>query len=221
VMHYNINRVIDVYANVEGTDLGTASGRIEEELEKIEKEGKVPPGYAVLRRGEVKSMEESFKGLGFGLLLASVLVYLVMVVQFRSMLDPLIVMFTIPFGLIGVVWMLLATGTYMSIQSLMGMIMMVGIVVAFSILMIDFANSLMKSGKSSLDAIREAARTRLRPILMTSLAAILGLIPMAIEGGANIPLARAVIGGVFAATLLSLYVVPVLYLLFKGGYKNV
>jgi multidrug efflux pump subunit AcrB len=156
-------------------------------------------------------MQESFKSLGFGLILAAILVYLVMVVQFRSLRDPLVVMIAVPLGLIGVLWILFLTGTYLNIQSLMGVIMMIGIVVSFSILMIDFANRLAAGDADRAGAIFEAATTRLRPILMTALSAILGLVPMAIAGGANIPLARAVIGGVLASTLLTLFVVPALY----------
>jgi CzcA family heavy metal efflux pump len=222
VMHHNISRVIDVFAEVEGRDIGGVAADVEERLRAIERETKadgkpwVPKGYAILRRGEVQSMQESFRSLGFGLVLAAVLVYLVMVVQFRSLRDPLIVMFAVPLGLIGVLWMLFLTDTTINIQSLMGVIMMVGIVVSFSILMIDFANRRRAEGRSRLEAIRDAATTRLRPILMASLAAMLGLVPMAITGGANIPLARAVIGGVFASTLLTLFVVPALYAAFGG-----
>ncbi|MBI2901871.1 MAG: efflux RND transporter permease subunit [Planctomycetes bacterium] len=211
VNHHNINRVIDVFASVEGRDLGGVAADVESRLRDIEREGKVPKGYAILRRGEVQSMKKSFGSLAFGLGLAAVLVYLVLVVQFRSLRDPLVVMFAVPLGLIGVIGLLWATGTFINIQSLMGVIMMVGIVVSFSILMIDFANRRVAEGKSRGEAIREAAALRLRPILMTSLAAMLGLAPMAFVGGANIPLARAVIGGVLASTFLSLYVVPVLY----------
>ncbi len=220
IMHYNINRVIDIYADVEGRDLGNVSADIEAKLREIEREGKVPSGYAILRRGEVKSMQESFGSLGFGMILAVILVYLIMVVQFRSFLDPLIVMFAIPLGLIGVLWMLYLTNTTLNIQSLMGIMMMIGIVKSFSLLMVDFANRRRSEGLSPYDSISEAARIRLRPILMTSLAAMLGLVPMAIAGGANIPLARAVIGGVFASTLLILYVVPIFYVLFKRGVAH-
>lgn len=215
VMHHNINRVIDVYADVEGRDLGSVSADIETKLQEIEKENIVPSGYAILRRGEVKSMKESFGTLGFGLVLAAILVYLVMVVQFRSMLDPFIAMFAVLLGLIGISWMLLLTGTFINIQSLMGIIMAIGIEVSSSILRIDFANRLLKEGRTVYESIVEAAKIRLRPILMTSLAMILGLVPMAIAGGANIPLARAVIGGVLASTILSSYIVPILYTIFK------
>lgn len=182
----------------------------------------IPEGYRIEMRGEVKSMRDSFESLGFGFALAVVLVYLVMVVQFRSFLDPFIVMFAVPLGLIGVAAMLYSTGMYLSIQSAMGIIMMVGIVVSFSVIMVDFANRILEEArekgqpKTIRQAIVESATLRLRPILMVGLAAILGLTPMAIAGGANIPLARAVVGGLLAAVVMVLFVVPILYLMFKG-----
>jgi multidrug efflux pump subunit AcrB len=212
VNHHNITRVIDIYANVSGRDVGRTAADIERAITAVEP----PAGYFVRMRGEVASMRESFAGLGFGLALAVVLVYLVIVVQFRSFVDPLIVMFAVPLGFIGVLLMLFLTRTNLSIQSLMGVIMMVGIVVSFSVLLVEFANQLRrKEGQTVEEAIRAAARIRLRPILMTALAAVLGLVPMAVAGGANIPLARAVIGGVLASTVLTLFVVPVLYTLLK------
>lgn len=211
INHLDISRVIDVYSNVSGRDIGSVASDIEKGIKKID----VPSGYYVHMRGEVQSMRESFKSMGFGLMLAIVLVYLIMVIQFRSFLDPLIVMFAIPLGLIGVILMLFLTGTSLNIQSLMGVIMMVGIVVSFSILLVDFANRLWAEGASPEEAIINASEVRLRPILMTSIAAILGLTPMALAGGVNIPLARAVIGGVIASTILTLVIVPILYTLLK------
>jgi multidrug efflux pump subunit AcrB len=222
INHLNITRVTDVFVNVRGRDVGSVAGDIERYIDKIKNDrAQVPEGYSIQMRGEVKTMHESFKSLGFGFLLAVVLVYLVMIVQFRSFLDPFIVMFAVPLGLIGVAWMLFLTHTFLSIQSMMGIIMMVGIVVSFSVLMVDFANRILAEAaeknehKSPRGAIIEAAAIRLRPILMTGLAAILGLTPMALFGGANIPLARAVVGGILAALALVLFVVPVLYVLFK------
>jgi multidrug efflux pump subunit AcrB len=222
VNHVNITRVTDIYVNVRRRDMGSVARDIQKFIGKMHNDrSQMPEGYRVEMRGEVQSMKESFAPLGFSLVLAVVLVYLVMVVQFRSFLDPFIVMFAVPLGLIGVVLMLYFTGTYLSIQSLMGTIMMVGIVVSFSVLMVEFANRLMEEARASgqrktaRQAIVEAAGLRLRAILMTGLSAILGLTPMAIAGGANIPLARAVVGGVVAAVLLVLFVVPVLYILLK------
>ncbi len=222
INHLNITRVTDVFVNVQGRDVGSVARDIERYIDNIKNDrAQVPEGYSIHMRGEVETMRESFKSLGFGFLLAVVLVYLVMIVQFRSFLDPFIVMFAVPLGLIGVAWMLFLTHTFLSIQSMMGIIMMVGIVVSFSVLMVDFANRILAEAaeknerKSPRDAIAEAAAIRLRPILMTGLAAILGLMPMALFGGANIPLARAVVGGIFAALALVLFVVPVLFVSFK------
>lgn len=227
VMHYNINRVIDIYADVDGRDLGSVTNDIEKELKKVEawydnlvKEKKMDAGYTIQRRGEVKSMNESFGTLGFGLALSAVLVYLVLVIQFRSMIQPMVVLLTIPLGLIGVVWALYLTGTYINIQSIMGVTMMIGIAASFTVLIIDFANLKRAEGMSPRQAIIEAAKIRLRPILMTAFAAMFGLLPMAIDGGANIPLARAIIGGVLAKTILSLFVVPVLYVIFNPEPKK-
>ncbi len=222
INHLNITRVTDVFVNVRGRDVGSVAGDIERFINKIKNDrAQVPEGYYIQMRGEVQSMRDSFKSLGFGFILAVVLVYLVMIVQFRSFLDPFIVMFAVPLGLIGVALMLFLTNTYLSIQSAMGIIMMVGIVVSFSVLMVDFANRILaqaaekKERKTPRDAIVEAAAIRLRSILMTGIAAVLGLTPMALFGGANIPLARAVVGGILAALALLLFVVPVLYVLFK------
>ncbi|MBA3830581.1 MAG: efflux RND transporter permease subunit [Chthoniobacterales bacterium] len=222
INHLDITRVTDLFVNVRGRDVAAVAADIERFIGKIQNDrAQVPEGYNIAMRGEVKSMHDSFKSLGFGFLLAVVLVYLVMIVQFRSFLDPFIVMFAVPLGLIGVAWMLFLTHTYLSIQSVMGSIMMVGIVVSFSVLLVDFANRILaeaaekRERKTPRDAIVEAAGIRLRPILMTGIAAVLGLTPMAIFGGANIPLARAVVGGILAALVLVLFVVPVLYVLFK------
>jgi multidrug efflux pump subunit AcrB len=223
VNHLNITRVTDIYVNVHGRDVGSVAADIEKFLDRIRNDrSEVPEGYYIQMRGEVKAMRDSFQSLGVGFVLAVVLVYLVMVVQFRSFIDPFIVMFAVPLGLIGVAVMLSVTGTYVSIQSAMGIIMMIGIVVSFSVIMVDFANRLLEEArdagtpKTTRHAIVEAATLRLRPILMVGLAAVLGLTPMAIAGGANIPLARAVVGGLLAAVAMVLFVVPILYLLFKG-----
>ena len=222
INHLNITRVTDIYVNVRGRDIGSVATDIEKYINQIKNDrAEVPEGYYIQMRGEVKSMRDSFQSLGFGFVLAVVLVYLVMVVQFRSFLDPFIVMFAVPLGLIGVAAMLYFTGTYLSIQSAMGIIMMVGIVVSFSVIMVDFANRILEEArekgqpKTIRHAIVESATLRLRPILMVGFAAILGLTPMAIAGGANIPLARAVVGGLLAAVVMVLFVVPILYLLFK------
>ncbi len=163
-------------------------------------------------------MIESFRELGVGFLLAVILVYLVLIAQFRSFRDPLVILLTVPMGLMGVIWILVATGTTFNIQSFLGTIFIVGIAVSNGILLIEFAKQREAEGLSREQALIQAGTTRLRPILMTSLAAILALIPMAIGFGrgaeANVPLARAVVGGLTVSTMLTLTVVPVLYSLF-------
>lgn len=220
VNHLNITRVIDVYTNVSGRDVGSVASDIERRIENsiviqelMAKYG--PKGYAYHIRGEIQRMKESFGQFKQGLIIAIILVYLVMVAQFRSFRDPLIIMFTVPLGFIGVAIMLYTTGTHLNIQSFMGIIRVVGIVVETSILIVEFANRLQEKGIPIDAAVVQAARTRLRPILMTSLTTIFALVPMAIgfgrEGGANVPLARAIIGGVLGALFLSLFIIPSLY----------
>ncbi len=217
INHINISRVIDVFANVAGRDTGSVAADIEERLGPIRAD--LPAGYAVHVRGEVQSMRESFGALGFGFLLAAALVYLIMVAQFRSFLDPFVVMFAVPLGLIGVVAILLLTGSTLNVQSFMGVIFMMGIAVSNSVLLVEFANRVLVAGHTPEVAAVEAAQIRFRPIVMTSLAAILGLLPMAIGLGhgseANVPLARAVVGGLGVSTVLTLFVVPLLYRILK------
>ena len=163
-------------------------------------------------------MREALGQFAQGFVLAVILIYFVMVLQFRSFVDPWIVLLTVPLGLIGVAVMLFVSGTPMSLMAAMGIIMMIGLVVSYSILLVDFANRRMAEGASPWDAIEQAGQVRLRPILMTSLAAVLALAPMAIGGPgaeANAPLARAIIGGVIGAAILSLLVVPCLYVTFR------
>ena len=238
INHRNITRVTDIYASAQpGYDIGSVVAGIQERLlaspqlkpslrqsDRGEYWALTGPdfsgkGYGYVMSGEVAMMYEALGQFLEGFLLAAVLVYLVLVLQFRSFVDPLVVMLTVPLGLIGVSVMLHLTGTYLSIMAAMGMIMMTGLVVAYSILLVDFANRRRSQGSSAREAILDAARVRLRPILMTSLAAMLALTPMAIGGQgaeANAPLARVIIGGVFSSAALSLLVVPCLYLIFRG-----
>ncbi len=233
VNHVNLSRVIDVFVNAHGRDVGSVAVDIEKGIEQVRAEmaaedqaaaaagEKLPwEGYRIYMRGEVASMRESFAGLAFGLVLASILVYLVMVAQFRSFVDPFIVMFSVPLGLIGVLAMLFVTNTTINIQSFIGVIFMVGIAVSNAVLIVEFANRLRaEKGLSISDAALESAKIRLRPVLMTAIAAILALTPMAIGLGhgtdANIPLARAVVGGLSVSTVLVIVFVPVLYTLLK------
>lgn len=228
VNHLNITRVIDVYANVSGRDVGSVAAEIEKRLERSEKLQTLmakykQKGYTYHIRGEVQSMKESFRQFGAGLVIAIILVYLVMVVPFRSFRDPFIILCSVPLGFIGVAFMLYFTNTNMNIQSFMGIIMMVGMVVADSVLMVDTANNLQEKGVLKEEAIIQAAEIRLKPIVMTSLTTIFALLPMAIgigsAGGANIPLARSIIGGVLGALILHVTVVPSLYIII-GRSRN-
>jgi multidrug efflux pump subunit AcrB len=213
--HDNLANVVSVMVNTEGRDLGGVAADIQAKLDGLE----LPRGMTVRMSGEYQRMTESFGNLGLGLVLAAVLVYLLMVAQFRSYLSPLIILFAVPLGLIGVLFTLYLTRTTLNVQSAMGVIFMVGIVVANSTLLVDFANRLRTEGVPVYDAITAAARIRLRPILMTFLATFLDLLPMAIGMGkgseANVPLARAVVGGLLASTCLTLFVVPIMYTLFN------
>src|SRR5258708_1457090 len=212
IRHLNIKRVIDIFANVQGRDAGGVAGDIQAILPKPQD---LPEGYRGQMRGEIASMRDAFKNLGFGLLLAVVLVQLVLSGQFRSFADPLLILCAVPVGLIGVLVTLWATHTTLNVQSFIGIIFMVGIAVSNSILLVEFANRELEQGQKPDDAIVRAAGIRLRPILMTSLATLLGLAPMAIGIGhgaeANVPLARAVLGGILVSTILTLVIVPMLY----------
>ncbi len=216
VDHCQLFRVIDVYVSPKSEDLGKVAGQ----LEKIVKGTKVPEGVRVNLRGSVQGMRSSFKSFGIGLILAIVLVYLVLVAQFASFLDPFIILLAIPPGLAGVLLFLLATGTTLNVMSLMGVVMMVGIVVSNSILIVEFARKLHGEGKPLREAVSVASRLRLRPVLMTSLATLLGLIPMAMKLGtgaeAYAPLARAIIGGLLVSVVVTVYLVPAAYLWFHS-----
>ncbi len=237
INHMNITRVTDVFATVlPGYDIGSVVAAIEKrlqassELAPVEKESNrgtyfeiagpefAGRGYSYVLKGEVAVMREALAQFLQGLVLAVILIYLVMVIQFRSFLDPLIVLLTVPLGIVGVALMLFLTGTHMSVMAAMGIIMMIGLVVAYSILLVDYANRRLDEGAPLREAIIEAGRVRLRPILMTSLALVMALVPMAIGwrgAEANAPLARAIIGGALSAGVLSLLVVPCLYMTFK------
>jgi hydrophobic/amphiphilic exporter-1 (mainly G- bacteria), HAE1 family len=211
VDHYQLFRVIDVYISPKKEDLG----RITSQIENIIKKTALPEGVRVNLRGSVQGMRASFRSFGIGLILSVVLVYLVLVAQFASWEDPFIILLAIPPGLAGVLLFLLATGTTLNVMSLMGLVMMVGIVVSNSILIVEFARHLHHEGKSLKEAVSVASRLRLRPILMTSLATVLGLIPMALgtEPGSEqyAPLARAIIGGLLVSVVVTVYLVPAAY----------
>ncbi len=216
VDHYNLQRTMDVLVNVPGNDLGRVAGQIEETLHTL----KLPKDVMMIFKGEVDSMRAALSGFSGVLPLAMVLIYLVMVGLFRSYLDPFIIMFAVPLGFIGVIGMLLLTNTSVNVESLIGTLMMIGIVVSNSVLLVDFANRLIREDMKLEQAVVVAGRLRIRPILMTSLATILGLAPMALgigEGSeANMPLARAVIGGLLVSTFMTLLFVPVLHVMARG-----
>jgi multidrug efflux pump subunit AcrB len=213
--HYNLQRTMDVLINIPGNDLGRVASWVENALQHIT----MPKDVIVTLKGEVDAMRAALKGFGGVLPLAMVLIYLVMVGLFRSYLDPLVIMCAVPLGFIGVIAMLLATDTSVNVESLIGTLMMVGIVVSNSVLLVDFGNRRMREGIPVAEAVVEAGRQRIRPILMTSLATICGLAPMALGFGegseANIPLARAVIGGLLVSTVMTLFFIPVLHALAK------
>ncbi len=213
VDHHTIQRVLNVDANVEGRDLGSVAADIQRKIAEL---GTLPAGTKINVRGQSQIMKYSFRSLGIGLVLAILLVFLLMMVLFQSALDPFIIMMAIPAALAGILWMLALTGTTINVESLMGSIMAVGIATANSILVVSFANDIrVEKGGSSLAAALEAGRTRLRPVLMTALAMIIGMLPMALgmgEGGEqNAPLGRAVVGGLIFATVATLFLVPVIY----------
>ena len=213
VSHFNVQPVFDVFASVDRSDLGSVADGVKKLLPEFEK--KLPRGSFITMRGQAQSMDASFLGLGLGVLGAIVLVYLLMVVNFQSWLDPFIIIMALPGALCGIAWMLFLTRTTLSVPSLMGAIMGVGVATANAILLVTFANDVRKEGKDARAAALEAGHTRLRPVLMTALAMIIGMLPMSLglgEGGEqNAPLGRAVIGGLLIATLATLFLVPVVY----------
>jgi len=216
INHHNLTRAFNVYANVEGKDVGRVSDKIQAIIDGMG----IPPGYEVNFEGEVAIIKESFGDLGLGLALAAILAFLIITPLFRSFRKPLIIILAFPFGLIGVGVLMWLSGTYLSIQSIMGIIMMVGISVSYGNILVDRINALVKEGKSKQTAIIEGSSNRFRPVLMTASTTILGLLPTALASSpgseTNVPLAIAVIGGTFMATLITLYLIPVLYALIAG-----
>jgi len=213
VDHYQLFRKIDVYISPKGEDLGALAGKVQ----KIIDNTKLPPNVRVEMRGSVKAMRQSFVSFGVGLLLAVVLVYLILMAQFASFIDPFIILLAIPSGITGVILFLLITGTSLNVMSLMGVLMMTGIVVSNSILIVDVTRTYRESGMPIREAVALACRVRLRPILMTSLATLLGLVPMALalEAGSEqyAPLARSIIGGLLVSVVLTVFIVPAAYFL--------
>jgi HAE1 family hydrophobic/amphiphilic exporter-1 len=208
VDHYKVRRVIDVYISTKGEELSRVATAVQQIVDHAH-----PPANVVINvRGIVGAMNSSMQSFGFGLILALVLVYLVLVAQFRSFVDPFLILLAVPPGVTGVLLILTTTGTTLNIMSLMGLVMMVGIVVSNSILIVEFTHRLIADGVPLRAAVQYAVRVRLRPILMTSLATVIGLIPMALalEAGSEsyAPLARAIIGGLLVSVSLTVFIVP-------------
>ena len=210
VSHYNVQPVIDVYASTQGRDLGAVAKDTQKVLQPIMSH--LPRGSHIDVRGQVETMRTSFFGLGIGLLGAILLVYFLIVVNFQSWLDPFVIITALPGALAGIAWMLLLTHTTLSVPSLTGAVMCMGVATANSILMVSFARDGMQAGIAPVQAALEAGYTRIRPVIMTALAMVIGMFPMSLglgEGGEqNAPLGRAVIGGLLFATVATLFFVP-------------
>jgi multidrug efflux pump subunit AcrB len=223
VNHYNVQPLYDVYANVQDRDLGSVAREVDRVLDEFRP--KLAAGSFFETRGQVGTMRESFTGMAYGLIFAIALVYFVMVVNFQSWTDPFIVLMAVPGALGGILLMLFFTRTTVSVPALMGAIMSIGVGTANSILLVVFANDLRKEGMDALTAAYQAGRTRLRPVIMTAVAMLAGMIPMALglgEGGEqNAPLGRAVIGGLMFATAATLFVVPVVYSMLRTAPPKV
>ncbi len=213
VDHYQIRRVIDVYV----APAGEAVDKVYADVQKIVEKTALPPNTVIHVRGTVQAMRSSFQSFGLGLILSTVLVYLILVAQFKSFVDPFLILLAVPTGLTGVLLILWLTGTTLNVMSLMGVVMMVGIVVSNSILIVEFTNRLVEEGRTVREAVSLACRVRLRPVLMTSGATLIGLLPMALKLGtgseAYAPLAMAIIGGLAVSVVLTVFIVPAAYLL--------
>ena len=213
VDHYQLRPVQDIYVSTTGEDLGKVSAQVNKLIAGL----KLPEGMIVTVRGSVQGMNASFTSFGFGLILSVVLVYLILVAQFKSFVDPLIILLAVPGGVMGVMLTLWLTGTTLNVMSLMGVVMMVGVVTSDSILIVEFVRQLRADGMSVRDALANGCRVRMRPILMTTLATLIGLMPMAMALGAGseayAPLARAIIGGLAVSAVLTMLIVPAVYLL--------
>jgi multidrug efflux pump subunit AcrB len=218
ISHYNVQPVIDVFGSVQGRDLGGVAGDVQRIVAQAQRD--LPAGSFVAVRGQVQTMQSSFSELYAGLALAVVLVYLLMVVNFQSWLDPLIAISGVPVVLSGVAWMLFLTQTTLSVPALTGAMMSIGVATANSILVVSLARERLASGLAPHRAAHEAGVGRFRPVVMTALAMLIGMLPMAIGMGTggeqNAPLGRAVIGGLFIGTLATLLIVPVVFSLAHG-----
>jgi multidrug efflux pump subunit AcrB len=222
VSHYNVATVIDIFGSVTGRDLGGVSGDINKIIDATRQQ--LPRGSQIVVRGQIQTMRTSYVGLLSGLVFSIVLVYLLIVVNFQSWLDPFIMISALPAALAGIAWFLFITHTTLSVPALMGAIMCMGVATSNSILVVSFATEKLQEGMDSVGAAREAGFTRFRPVLMTALAMIIGMVPMALglgDGGEqNAPLGRAVIGGLLFATVSTLLFVPVFFSLLQGSRRH-
>jgi multidrug efflux pump subunit AcrB len=222
VSHYAIQPVFDIYATTQGRDLGGVAADIQKVLKS--EASHAPPGSVITLRGQVTTMTDAFSGLLFGLIGAIVLIYLLIVVNFQSWLDPFVIITALPAALAGIVWMLFITGTTLSVPALTGAIMCMGVATANSILVVSFAREKLAEHGDAVRAALDAGATRFRPVLMTALAMIIGMAPMALglgEGGEqNAPLGRAVVGGLLFATVATLLFVPAVFSLAHGRKKT-
>jgi CzcA family heavy metal efflux pump len=219
VNHYNVQPVFDIYASADRRDLGSIASAVDEVIAR--ERSNLPQGTSITMRGQVQSMRSSFTGLGLGIVFAVLLVYIILVVNFQSWLDPLVIIMALPGALAGILWMLFVTRTTFTVPSLMGAIMAMGVATANSVLLITFADDQRRLGRTAMEAAVDAGYARLRPVCMTALAMIMGMLPMALglgEGGEqNAPLGRSVIGGLLVATLFTLVVVPLIYSILLHG----
>jgi multidrug efflux pump subunit AcrB len=214
VSHYNVQPVIDIFATPQGRDLGAVASDIQKAIHQTAPE--LPKGAGVALRGQVTTMTSAYQQLFVGLAAAIVLIYLLIVINFQSWVDPFVIVMALPTALAGIVWILFGTGTTLSVPALTGAIMCMGVATANSILVISFARERMAAGVDAMTAAFEAGGSRFRPVLMTALAMVIGMLPMAIEPGQNQPLGRAVIGGLIFATCATLFLVPSLFSLVHG-----
>ena len=214
VSHYDIRPVVNIYATTQGRDLGSVAADVQKIVD--DSRADLPKGSTVVIRGQAATMTDAYRQLFIGLAMSIVLIYLLIVVNFQSWIDPFVIIMALPAALAGIVWMLFLTFTTLSVPALTGAIMCMGVATANSILVVSFARERLSEGKDALTAALEAGGTRFRPVIMTALAMIIGMAPMAIEPGQNAPLGRAVIGGLLFATFATLVFVPVLFSIAHG-----
>ncbi len=218
VSRYDIRDTVNIYASTQGRALGGVAADIQKIVDDARPD--LPKGSTVIIRGEAATMNNAYRQLSFGLAMSIVLIYLLIVVNFQSWLDPFVIIMALPAALAGIVWMLFLTYTTLSVPALTGAIMCMGVATANSILVVSFAREQLAEGKDAVTAALQAGATRFRPVLMTALAMVIGMAPMAVESGQNSPLGRAVIGGLLFATFATLLFVPVLFTIAHGRQSS-